>query len=64
MIVLKCGDYDYEKADDVREHEPYLTVGELCRKLKWFDQDEAICVDTRSTYYPFRNIDDVMEAEE
>lgn len=62
MIIIKCGNYDYDKPGMVKLCEPYLTVGELREKLKWFDQDEAVCVDTVGAY--FRNIDDLVEEEE
>ena len=62
MIVLKCGNYEYDKPDMVKLCEPYLTVKELMNKLRWFDKDEAVCVDTVGAY--FRNIDDIMEVEE
>lgn len=62
MIVIKCGNYDYDNPRMVKLCEPYLTVGELRYKLKWFDKDEAVCVDTVGAY--FRNIDDLVEEDE
>lgn len=61
MIVIKCGVNNYEKADMVKLCEPYITVGELRERLKWFDKDEAVCVDTLDRNYPFRCIEEFVE---